>query len=268
MGTASANWAMQACLSNWRYATACSKLCKYLNQPGLTMDSNRRKALLSLLALPAGCTIQPLGPVRSEPLAGPASTPPIRPPALGQSWTYQKFNGYNSALVATEREEITALEPRIILRRKTDAGLLLAEEHHQQWGQVLREPTWDFVQNYVEAVPLWPQSLAIGATSSIHTHYRLDDFSFRFWINVQTVVKAWEKIYLPQGEFNALHIQRFIGLQHQDITRISTTRWDHLWLVPEIGRWAVREISGDYRTSGRRGGGREDNFRWELTSWT
>lgn len=232
------------------------------------MDPLRRKTLLSLLALPAGCTIQPLDPVRSEPLAGPAGTPQIRPPALGQSWTYQKFNGYNSALVATEREEVIALEPRIILRRQTDAGRLLAEEHQQQWGQILREPTWDFVQNYVEAVPLWPQSLSLGSTSAVRTHYRLDNFSYQFWITVQTVVKAWEKIVLPQGEFNALHIQRFIGLQHQDITRISTTRWDHIWLVPEIGRWAVREISGDYRTSGKRGGGREDNFRWELTSWT
>jgi len=207
--------------------------------------------------------------VRSEPLAGPASAPPIRPPALGQSWTYQKFNGYNSALVATEREEIIALEPRIILRRKTDAGLLLAEEHHQPWGQVLREPTWDLVQNYVEAVPLWPQSLAIGSSSSIHTHYRLDDFSFRFWINVQTVVKAWEEIYLPQGEFKALRIERFIRQQHVDVSRLETVRHDTVWLVPEIGRWAAREVSGEYRVSSIRGHlAREDIFRWELTSWT
>lgn len=232
------------------------------------MDALRRKTLLSLLALPAGCSIQPLGPVRSEPLPGPAGTPAIRPPALGQSWTYRKFNGYNSALVATEREEIIALEPRIILRRTTDAGLLLAEEHQQPWGQVLREPAWDLVQNYAEALPLWPQSLAVGAASAVRTRYRLDHFSYQFWISVQTVVKAWEKIYLPLGEFNALRIERWIGLQHPDIARISTTRWDHLWLVPEIGRWAVREISGEYRTSGRRGYGREDNFRWELSAWT
>jgi hypothetical protein len=146
--------------------------------------------------------------------------------------------------------------------------LLLAEEHQLPWGQVLREPAWDFVQNYVEAIPLWPTNLTVGTTSAVRTYYRLDNFSFQFWISVHTVVKAWEKIVLPLGEFNALHIQRLIGMQHQDISRISTTRWDHLWLVPEIGRWAVREISGEYRTSGRRGGGREDNFRWELTAWT
>jgi hypothetical protein len=232
------------------------------------MDPLRRKTLLSLLALPAGCTIQPLGPVRSQPLAGPVGTPQIRPPALGQSWTYQKFNGYNSALVATEREEIVSHDPRIVIRRKTDPGLLLAEEHQLPWGQVLREPTWDFVQNYVEAVPLWPQSLSIGSSSAVRTDYRLDNFSVPFWISVQTVVKAWEKVYLPLGEFNALRVERLIGMRHQDIARVSTTRKDHLWLVPEIGRWAVREISGEYRTSGRRGGGREDNFRWELTAWT
>lgn len=233
------------------------------------MDPLRRKTLLSLLALPAGCSIHPLGPVRSELLAGPSVPPKIRPPALGQSWTYQKFNGYNSELVATEREEISALEPRIILRRQTAAGLVLPEEHQSPWGQVLRDPTWDFVQNYVDAVPLWPQSLTVGTTTSMRTDYRLDNFSYPFWIDIRTVVQAWEKIRLPHGEFTALRIQRLIGMQHQDITRRSTTRWDHLWLVPEIGRWAIREISGDYITSAKRDGrGREDIFRWELTSWT
>jgi hypothetical protein len=107
----------------------------------------------------------------------------------------------------------------------------------------------------------------VGAISKVRTDYRLDNFSFPFWIHVTAEVKGWEKVRLPLGEFNALHVERFIGMRHQDISRISTTRWDHIWLVPEMGRWAVREISGTYLI-GKRGGGREDNFRWELTAWT
>jgi hypothetical protein len=233
------------------------------------MDPLKRKTLLSLLALPAGCTIQPLGPVRTEPLAVPAAAPEIRPAALGQSWTYQKLNGYNSALVATEQEEVVAVDPRIIIRRKTPAGLVLPEEQHKQWGQVLRDPTWDFVQNYEEPVPVWPQSLALGSASQLNTHYQLDNFSYRYWISVHTVVKAWERIHLPHGEFNALRIEKIIRLQHFDVARIETVRMDTIWLVPEIGRWAVREISGQYRGSGKRGSvGYENNFRWELTAWT
>jgi hypothetical protein len=232
------------------------------------MDPLRRKTLLSLLALPAGCSIQPLAPVRTQPLAVPANTPILRPPAIGQAWTYQKFNGYDSRLIATEREEIIALTPQIVLRRSNEAGLLLAEEHQLAWGQILREPTWDFVQNYVDATPLWPQNLSVGAKSQVRTDYRLDNFAFPFWIDVLAEVKGWERIRLPLGEFNALHVERFIAIRHQDISRGATTRWDHIWLVPEIGRWAVREITGIYVTSGKRGGGREDNFRWELSAWT
>jgi hypothetical protein len=233
------------------------------------MDLLRRKTLLALLALPAGCGNPPLTPVRTEPLASPANEPKIRPPALGQSWTYQKFNGYDSALVATEREEVVAVIPQIIIRRQTETGGVLPEEHHRQWGQVVRDPAWDFVQSYVDPVPLWPQSLAVGTSTSMRTSYRLDNFSYPFWITIDTTVKAWEKIYLPHGEFNALRIEKSIGLQHQDISRSSTTRWDTLWLAPEIGRWAAREISGVYRTSGKSGNdGREDKFRWELTAWT
>ena len=223
---------------------------------------------MSLLALPGGCTIQPLAPVRSQPIPGPADLPTVRPPAIGQSWTYQKFNGYNSALLATEKEEVVALEPRIIIRRQTDGGVLLPEEHHSPWGQLLREPTWDFVQNYQEPVPLWPQSLAVGERSEVRTNYHLDNYSYAFWISVHTVAKAWERISLPLGQFNALRVQRLIGLQHLDFSRSATTRWDTLWLVPEIGRWAVREITGEYRGPGRRRYGSEDNAPWGSTAWT
>jgi hypothetical protein len=233
------------------------------------MDLTRRKTLLALLALPAGCANPPLAPLRTEPLASPANAPKVRPPALGQSWTYQKFNWYNSALMATEREEVAAVDPQIIIRRKTEAGVVLPEEHQSQWGQIVRDPVWDFVQNYVDPVPLWPASLAVGTSTSTRTNYRLDDTTYARWITIDTTVKAWEKIYLPKGEFNALRIEKFIRIDHKDLARAWTTRKDILWLVPEIGRWAAREISGDYLTTGRDSSQQhEPEFRWELTAWT
>ena len=232
------------------------------------MDPFKRETLLALLALPAGCGfVQVLPPLRTEPLASPANEPKIRPPALGQSWTYQKFNFYNGALLAVEREEVIALEPQIVLRRTDGTGQLLAEERDKTWGQILREPTWDFVQNYKDATPLWPQDLTVGSTTFMRTEYGLDKNSFSFWISVQARVKGWEKIRVPLGEFRALHVERLIDLTHVDFTRTSTTRWDQLWLVPEIGRWVAREITGFYDIL-RDPGGREDTFRWELTAWT
>lgn len=179
-----------------------------------------------------------------------------------------KTQCYNGEVVAIEREAVASLSPRIVLERSTPAGMPLPQEHHFQWGQLLREPHWDMTQNYVDAVPLWPQDLRAGASSEIRTDYRVDNFSYPFWISVQTVVKRWERVSLPVGNFNALHVERLIGLQHQDFTRLRTIRWEHLWLVPEIGRWVVRQLTGEYSTSGRRSGGREDHFRWELTAWS
>jgi hypothetical protein len=234
------------------------------------MDALRRKTVLSLLALPAGCAIQPLASVKTQPLAEPSGTIQMRPPGIGQTWTYEKFNVYNSQLLATETEEVATLGPRIVLRRKNDAGLLLAEEHQLVWGQILRDPAWDFVQNYVDAITLWPQSLAIGTSSSINTHYTLDNNSFRFWINDNIAVKSWEKIVLTHGEYKALRIERLIQLQHAAIDRQQTVRRDTYWVVPEIGRWAARDVTGYYLIATDQGGywGHEDHFRWELKSWS
>lgn len=197
------------------------------------------------------------------------SAGPIRMPATGQTWTYRKSNFYNSQLLAIEQESIASVSPQIVVHRQQDTGEPLPEERHERWGQVLRDPTWDYVQNYEVPVPLWPQSLVVGTTVSIHTHYRLDNSSFRYWVNVYCAVRGWEKVTLIQGEFVAVRIERLIRLQHTDLSRADVIRRDIIWLAPEVGRWVARETSGEYRLPSPHGGlVREDYFRWELTNWT
>ena len=60
----------------------------------------RRHAILAVLALPAGCAIQPLAPLPTQPLAAPAQAAALRPPATGQRWFYRQLNAFNSAVVA------------------------------------------------------------------------------------------------------------------------------------------------------------------------
>lgn len=232
------------------------------------MEFDRRKLLVSVLALPAGCAIQPLGALKREPLSTPAGAAVIRPAAMGQSWTYQKFNIYNGERLATEREDVVAMSPRIVIRRQTETGQILPEERHAQWGQVVREPVWDYVLNYEEPVAHWPDVLNLGAVTRINTHYLMDGGSYRYWINVYTRVMAWERVQVPAGSFTTLRIERIIRIEHRDAGRVETIRQDVLWLVPEIGRWVARETRGDYSTKGRPGSsGREDRMRWELTAW-
>lgn len=238
------------------------------------MSLTRRHVLLALPAtalLPAGCAIHPLPPLRTEPAATPAVVPALRPPAPGQHWTYRKYNSFNSALLATETDEVVALQPLVRVIRRSDApGAAPQEELQQPWGQVLRDLSWDHAHNYEPPLPLWPQELRPGARSVHWGHYRVDDFSFRYWINVHTTVHGWEQVTLAQGTLRALRIEHFIRLHHHDVTRLETTRRDTLWLAPELGRWVAREVSGEYLRPAPFGASRyrEDHHRWELSAWS
>jgi hypothetical protein len=234
------------------------------------MQAQRRRVSLGLLALPlAGCVIQPLPKLLTESAIAPATPKPLRPPALGQRWTYRKYNGFNSALLATEIDEIATVEPRVVIRRRSDAGTAVQEEYQQPWGQLQRDLSWDRVQNYEQAVPLWPSDLRPGARSVHKTYYRIDGFSYRYWISHHTKVVGWEHVNVAAGRFLALRIEHYIRLDHHDFNRSETVRQDTLWLAPEIGRWVVREVSGVYLIPDDNGSyrGLEANPRWELAAW-
>lgn len=232
------------------------------------MDTLRRHTLLSLLALPAGCALQPLRPLITEPVPPPTSPLEVRPAAPGQTWTYQKYNAYNSQPLQLDRDEVVAISPQVVVRRTSTPEQGEREEHHQPWGQVVRDTTWDIVQNYETPQPLWPNTLAVGASETRDTHYRVSDFSFRYWLQTRTTVHGWERVQVAAGRFEALRIEHYITLKHHDISRLRTVRHDTQWLVPQIGRWVAREISGEYQNAGDQGDrGREDHVRWELTEW-
>lgn len=234
------------------------------------MNLTRRKLSLALLALPAGCAFRPLPELRGEPAAPPPQPALWRPPALGQRWTYRKYNGFNSALLATQVDEVTRLEPYVLIRRRSDAGPAEQEEHQQPWGQVLRDVSWDYLQTYEQPVPLWPADPGPGARSVFQTHYRIDGFSYRYWTTHHITVGGWEHITVPAGRFLALRVDHYIRVEHHDFKRSETIRHDRQWLVPEIGRWAAREVSGEYLIPDGNGSyrGLEENHRWELASWT
>jgi hypothetical protein len=234
------------------------------------MDIFKRRSLLALLALPTGCAIQYLPPLASAKLSGAGPVGPPRAPAIGQSWTYQKLNFYNSQRLDTVKEEVVGMSGGIRISRRSQDKPDLADEVQPVWGQVTQDPYWDSLQTYEAPLPLWLDNFAVGTSQSNTTHYRSGSSSFRYWISARTTVVGWEKLVLPSGSFETVRIEKIIRLNHPDITRLDTLRRDTLWLAPEIGRWAARETNGEFRIADRRGGwtGREDHFRWQLESWT
>lgn len=233
---------------------------------------NRRHAVLTLAALPMACAFQPLPPLPRRSIAAPPAPPALRAAQVGQSWRYRQLNGYNSQQVATLIETVTEVgaDGRVTLQRHNAAGQPLPDEVHARWGQLLRDPVWDYPLNLEEPLPLWPSEGAAPGWQTTHGHYRQDGGSFRYWIDVSLRQRGWERVTLGQAEFDTLRIERLIRLAHEDFSRIETLRRDELWLAPEIGRWVARETSGRYQITGGGEFGddylREDHWRWELES--
>jgi hypothetical protein len=232
------------------------------------MTLNRRGALLAAFVLPAGCAIEPLAPMLGTAIPASGGRGSLRPPVVGQRWTYRKLDFFNSSVVDTVEEAVASVASTIEVKRRAGGGVTLADEIHVGWGRLLRDPAWDYPMSFETPVPLWPASLTVGARTSVRTHYRMDGGSIRYWIQVLCDVHGWERLTVSAGTFDTLRIDRLIRLEHQDLERADTVRRDSMWLAFEVGRWVAREISGQYEVAGmRQTEFAEDHFRWELTAW-
>jgi len=228
-----------------------------------------RRNLLALLALPAGCSLQPLAPLQVRAGHSQNPLPKVRAPAIGQSWRYTLLNYYNSNVLDTLKEEVSAIGPSITLQRQSARTGPLADEIHSRWGQVQQDPSWDLLQIYETPMPLWREPLQTGTTQSIDTHYTNASSSFRYWIQADIQVMGRETVELAIGSFQTMRIEKRIRQTHYDSGKLFLQRRETLWLAPETGRWVVRETDGWFRRAGKKlDEGREDRFRWELAAWT
>ena len=238
----------------------------------LTPSANiiRRQLLLALAVSPVACAIRSLPPLATQPLPAPPGGATMRPPQVGQAWTYRQLNHFNGQLLAEVRETVATVDQRVVVERQT-GKLALPAEHHGPWGQLLRDPVWDYPLNLEHPVPLWPTALIPGQVQRVDTHFKEDGGSYRSWVQVYTVVKEWERVTVAAGTFDTVRVERLIRLQHRDVNRLETVRRDVLWLAPAVGRWVARDTSGRYREpdDDKLGGSEymEDHFRWELTAW-
>ncbi len=230
----------------------------------------QRRTLLGLAALPlAACSIEPLKPLQRQALGPQGRLPAWRQPVVGQSWTYQILNMYNSERVDTVEETVASVSPTLLLRRRSSRQGELPDEVHSAWGQILQDPAWDRPVVYQQPLPLWPEPLQPGQRAQASTRYRPLGASYSLWIAVQARVIGFERIEAAGQWHDTARVERLIRLEHEDSSRQNYLRRDSLWVSPQIGRWVVRETNGEYwRVGSRPTQFREDHFRWVLQGWT
>lgn len=242
--------------------------------PLLTLSPLQRilkyTVLLSALLLTAclGSVVH----IPKTPIAAPVTIPVVRAPAVGQQWVYEVRNYFNGELVDVVTETVVEVGPKVRIARHGKKMGPLPDEIQEQWGMVLQDPSWTPPQRFIKAVPFWPEKLVPGWSVFYRTRYQVVGFpdnDFYWGLNIDA--KAWSRVKTQAGDFDALHYVNTANFfESDDWFRYASNRRENAWFAPEVGRWVVRERSGEYLWLGMRGWAesiKEDYLRWELISW-
>lgn len=236
-----------------------------IDQPELNLG--RRSLLLILATLPAACVV-PLQNPRFTPLPEPAVLPTMRQMQLGQQWVYTVRNVYNQELVDVITEKVVEVGTQVRIQRISGKYGVLPDEIQNPAGMIVQDPHWSPGQKFLTAIPLWPLELKPGWRGEFKSRYQVINqpgYDYYWLLNMKS--SNWEQVSTPAGNFRALKTDNEINLESDDFSRFSNERMETLWLVPEIGRWALRRSTGHYFNQNMRGIAYEDYLQWELESW-
>jgi hypothetical protein len=228
-----------------------------------------RRTFIASAALPlAACGI-PLSYERGIPVAAPNPMPTIRPPQIGQEWSYIKKDVFNGKTLGVITERVSKIGSSIIIDRSTQDGGMLPSEIQTSWGMVATDTQWPRLLNFNPSLPLWPLELSTSWSKQFTTKYSVAGYSdSRLNWQEYMSVQGWEKLTVPAGEFVALRFQNLINYESSDPNKVDCIRKETVWFAPQIGRWVAREASGSYRIQGQIGAILlEGSYQWQLTSY-
>jgi hypothetical protein len=232
------------------------------------MNLSRRTFIASATLLPVACGA-PLSYERGIPVSQPNPSPQVRPPQVGQEWTYLKRNVFDGKNLGLVTERVVSLSSTIVIERSSDDGERLPSEIQGPWGMVQTDPQWSKLISFSPAIPLWPEELKASWNKQFTTKYSIGGYSDG-GLTWQEYMSAhgWEQITVPAGTFLTLRYQNLINYESNDDNRVNCIRKETLWFAPSIGRWVARESSGSYMIEGQLGMPiLEDSLQWQLTSY-
>ena len=232
------------------------------------MNLSRRIFMASAALAPVACGI-PLGYQRGTPVTQPKPTPTVRPPQIGQEWTYVQRDVFDGKIRGVTTEKVTSIGSTIVIERMDENGGRLASEIQGPWGVVQLDTSWPRLMSFRPSIPLWPEELTASWSKQFNTKYSLGGYSENAY-NWQVFMSAhgWEQITVPAGNFLTLRYQNLINFESNDDNKVNCIRKETVWFAPSIGRWVARESSGSYMIQGQLGmPNLEDSFQWQLTSY-
>jgi hypothetical protein len=232
------------------------------------MNLSRRTFIASAALAPVACGV-PLSYESGIPVVVPQPIPAIRPPQIGQEWTYIKKDVFNGKTLGLITERISKIGPNIVIDRSAEDGGMLPSEIQTSWGMVATDTQWPRLLNFNPSLPLWPQELTTGWSKQFNTKYSIAGYpdSRLNWQEYMSV-HGWEKITVPAGTFITLRFQNLINYENSDPNKVDCIRKEIVWFSPSIGRWVAREVSGSYRVQGQiNNESLEGSYQWQLTAY-
>ena len=232
------------------------------------MNLSRRTFITSAALVPVACGV-PLSYEKGIPVAAPKPTPNIRPPQIGQEWTYIKKDVFNGKTLGIITERISKIDSSIVIDRSSADGGILPSELQTSWGMVATDTQWPRLLNFSPSLPLWPLELSTGWSKQFNTKYSIAGYpegklSWQEFMSTQ----GWEQITVPAGQFIALRFQTLINFESEDDNKVNCIRKETVWFAPQIGRWVARETSGSYQIQGQIGAViNEGSYQWQLVSY-
>jgi len=237
-------------------------------------DRVRRSVTARLLALPAAASLGVLGAGCAGPpsLPAPVGADPLPSPRLrvGDRWRYLLINRYNRSTIGEASVEVLAIAPEIRLRVDPGDGRPPFEERYAEAWSVIVEGIFDSLITFETPMPLVPPGARVGTSTRSGTRYRSEQSRDVLAWNQQVHATRWERVQVPAGAFDALRIERSVWFKHPDVFRYGSERTDTLWYAPQVGRWVMREWTGDFMSGGpmaRAERAREDWVIWQLSAW-
>jgi hypothetical protein len=231
------------------------------------MNVSRRTFIAATAMTPVACSV-PLSYERGTPVAQPQPTPTVRPPKVGQEWTYVQRNVFDGKTLGLITERVASVGSSIVIERTDENGGRFSDEVQGPWGMVITDPHWERTVIFNPPIPLWPQELLASWSKQTISKYSLagyPDSSYQW--QVYMGAHGWEQINVPAGSFLTLRYQNLINYQSDDGNKVNCIRKETIWFAPSIGRWVARESSGSYMILGVLVPFLEDSYHWQLTSY-